>query len=303
MVLRPGDEIFQYSMSWSEPFLFDTDNSLRVSGSYRQREFSSSGRVLYDEERLTLPAISVGRRLGEFWDISLNSRIERAKLKDIAPNAPVDAFEAAGPDTMVGLGFSLTRSSVKTITRPGEGSRLSLRFENVGLAGGDIDFTSISGEYTVFLTLHRDFLGRASILKVNTRAGYIFEGDAPLYERFYLGGRSLRGFDFRTVSPKGVDRNGNLTTDPVGGDWLFFAGLQYEVPLVAENLTGVVFLDSGTVTNDPGFDDYRASVGIGIRIYIPQFGPIPIALDIATPLADQPGDDKQVFSFSAELPF
>ena len=214
----------------------------------------------------------------------------------------MDVFDAAGPDTIAGLGFTLTRSSVKTITRPGEGSRLQLSFEQVGV-GGDIDFSVASAEYTVFLTLQRDFLGRPSILKLSTRAGYIFSGDAPLYERFYLGGRSLRGFEFRTASPKGIDRFGNQTRDPVGGDWLFFAGAQYEVPLISENLTGVVFVDSGTVTNDPGFSEYRVALGFGIRIYIPAFGPIPIALDIASPLIDQVGDEKQVLSFSAELPF
>ena len=84
---------------------------------------------------------------------------------------------------------------------------------------------------------------------------------------------------------------------------MFFAGAQYEVPLISENLTGVVFLDTGTVTDDLGFDEYRASIGVGIRIYIPQFGPIPIAFDLAVPLLKEEGDDTQVLSFSAELPF
>jgi outer membrane protein insertion porin family len=133
--------------------------------------------------------------------------------------------------------------------------------------------------------------------------GYIFGDGAPLYERFYLGGRSLRGFDFRTVSPKGIDRTGAQTNDPVGGDWLVFLGAQYEFPLLTEALTGVIFLDTGTVIDDPGIDDYRAAIGAGIRIYIPQFGPVPIAFDFATPLRKERGDDTQVFSFSAELPF
>ena len=68
-------------------------------------------------------------------------------------------------------------------------------------------------------------------------------------------------------------------------------------------VTGVVFVDSGTVVDDPGFDEYRVSVGAGLRIYIRQFGPVPIALDFAFPLAKQDLDETQVFSFSAELPF
>ena len=75
------------------------------------------------------------------------------------------------------------------------------------------------------------------------------------------------------------------------------------MPLLAENLTGVIFLDTGTVTDDLGFDEYRASIGVGLRIYIPQLGPIPIAFDFAVPLLKEERDDEQVLSFSAEVPF
>ena len=76
-----------------------------------------------------------------------------------------------------------------------------------------------------------------------------------------------------------------------------------EVPLIQEALTGVVFLDTGTVTDDPGLDEYRSTIGAGIRIYIPQFGPVPIAFDLAIPIEKQAGDRTQVLSFSVELPF
>ena len=296
--LRPGDEFFQYLMSFTEPYLFDTNNSLRVSGSFRDRQFRR-----YDEERVTL-AMGLGRRFGDVWNASVNTRFEKIELDNIDSFAPTAIFDDAGPNDLTALGFNLTRTTVGTLTRPGRGSRLELNIEQTGLLGGDFDFTTASAEYTVFLTLHEDFLGRKSILKLTTRAGYIFDGDAPVYERFYMGGRSFRGFDFREVSPKGIRAdNGQISDDPIGGNWMFFAGTQYEVPLVAQNLTGVVFLDSGTVIDDLGFDEYRASIGVGVRIYIPQFGPIPIAFDLAVPLLKETGDDTQVLSFSAELPF
>jgi outer membrane protein insertion porin family len=303
MTLRPGNELFQYVMSWTEPNFFDTDNSLRVSGLYTEREYRSGGSKLYDETRLSLP-ITVGRRLGEIWDLSVTGRFERVELEDINITAPVDVFEAAGPDNLTSLRLTLIRSTVTTFTRPGEGSRTELSWEQFGTFGGDYTFSKVQAEHTVFLTMRRDFLGRNSILRLNGRVGYIFgSDDAPLYERFYLGGRSFRGFDFRTVSPKGVNRAGGQTDDPVGGDWLVFLGAQYEVPLIGEALTGVVFLDTGTVVNDVGFEDYRVSAGFGVRIYIQQFGPVPIAFDFGFPLRKESDDDTQVFSFSAELPF
>ncbi len=296
--LRPGDELFQYLMSFTEPYLFDTNNSLRVAGSFRDRQFRR-----YDEERVTL-SLGLGRRFGDVWNVSVNTRFEQVELDNIDAFAPTAIFDDAGPNNLTSFGLSLTRTTVGTLTRPGRGSRLEFSIDQRGLLGGDFDFTTASAEYTVFLTLDEDFLGRKSILKLNTRAGYIFGGDAPVYQRFYLGGRSFRGFDFREVSPKGIRAdNGEPSDDPIGGNWLFFVGAQYEVPLVSENLTGVVFLDTGTVTDDLGFDEYRASIGVGIRIYIPEFGPIPIAFDLAVPLLKEERDDTQVLSFSAELPF
>jgi outer membrane protein insertion porin family len=302
MTLRPGSELFQYSLGWTEPFLFETPNSLRVAASYTDREYSSSGDDLYDETRLALP-ISLGRRLGEIWDGAITASFQRIELDDISADAPVDYFEAAGPDNLTSLGVELVRSTVKTFVRPGEGSRLALRFDQAGALGGDYTFSRVEADYSVFLTPYRDFLGRRHTLKLEARMGWIFAGDAPVYERFYLGGRSLRGFEYRTVSPKGFTLTGQQTIDPVGGDWLLFLGAQYEIPLIGESLGLVAFVDSGTVTDNPGFGDYRLALGGGLRIYIPQLGPVPLAFDFATPLLQEDGDETELFSFSAELPF
>lgn len=96
MTLRPGNEIFQYLISWTDPNIFDSDYSLNLSAQYFTREFSSNSTVLYDENRLSLP-VSVGRRLGEFWEYAVSARYEIVSLDNINPTAPVDVFEAAGP--------------------------------------------------------------------------------------------------------------------------------------------------------------------------------------------------------------
>jgi outer membrane protein insertion porin family len=303
MAIRPGTELFQYVASWTDPRLFDSDYSLTVSGQYRSRFYD-----LYDEDRVGA-SVALGRRFGDIWTGSVRTRLERVELANIEDDAPTAIFDDAGPNTITALGLSLTRTTISTVRRPGSGSRLELAIDRFGALGGDIDFTSVSADYTVFLTLNEDFLGRKSTLKLSTRAASIFDGNAPVYESLYLGGRTLRGFDFRTVSPKGVRFTDGTppvlvpSDEPIGGDWLFFAGAQYEVPVWEDNLTFVLFCDSGTVLDDPGFEDYRVSLGAGLRIYIPQFGDIPIALDFAFPVLKEETDEEQFFSFSAELPF
>lgn len=126
----------------------------------------------------------------------------------------------------------------------------------------------------------------------------------PTYERLYLGGSSFRGFEFRTVSPKGIRNDtGEMGDDPVGGTWLLFTGLEIRQPIYEEILHLVGFVDMGTVTNDPGIDEWRVAVGFGIRISIPQLSPAPIALDFGFPIAKERGDDDRVFTFSVDLPF
>jgi outer membrane protein insertion porin family len=68
-------------------------------------------------------------------------------------------------------------------------------------------------------------------------------------------------------------------------------------------LSVVTFIDSGTVNNDDWLGQYRVGVGAGLRIYIPQFGQAPIALDFAYPLVKQDQDEEQIFSFTLDLPF
>lgn len=298
MAFRPGTEIFQYVVSFAEPRLWDSPYSFRMSANLFRRIYSG-----HDEERGSF-GLGVGRQLGDFWRVNLNGRFEQVELTDIEAEAPTAIFADAGPNVLTGISLSVVRSTIGTIVRPGKGSRLELAIEQVGAMGGDFTFTTLTGEYTVFLTVYEDFLGRKSIVKINTRAQYIIGSDAPTYERFYLGGRSFRGFDFRTVSPKGIRAdNGMPSEDPVGGKWLFFAGIQYEHPIFQDAMTGVLFIDSGTVTDEVGFDDYRVAVGAGVRLYIPQLSQAPLAFDFAFPILKLDTDEERLFSFSIELPF
>jgi outer membrane protein insertion porin family len=297
LVLLPGNEVSEYSISLTEPRAFESDFSLGGTAMYRARQYNQ-----YDEDRAAV-STTVGRRFGEIWNMGVTAAVNRVKLTDIDRDAPVDFFENAGPYTLTSLGISLTRTTIATIRRPGDGSRLELSLSQAGAFGGDYTFTTATMDYTVYYTLAEDFLGRKSTLRLNSRLGRIF-GDAPPSEKFYLGGRTFRGFEFRTISPKGIRAdNGELGDDPVGGDWMFFLGAQYEFPLFQDAVTAVLFCDSGTVTDGIGFDDYRVSVGTGIRLYIPQFGEVPIAVDFGFPLLEAEGDESQLVSFSVELPF
>lgn len=294
----PGDEIERYTISLSEPFLFETDYSGSAQAFYRDRDFDE-----FDERRFG-GRFSLGRRFGSLWSGSLNSRIESVEISNILPDSPVDIFELEGEDNaIIGVGPRFVRNTLDNQFLPTRGSRTEFGVEQVF---GDFDFTRFEAQHSVFIPLARDDLDRATVLELSTSVGYIPQGEdeAPVFERFYLGGNSFRGFEFRTISPRSVRAdNGEPSDDPVGGTWQFFAGLQLRQPIFQNIVSAVAFIDTGTVTNDPGFEDYRVSVGAGLRISIPQLSPAPLAFDFGFPLLDEETDESQLFSFSIDLPF
>ncbi|MFN9076544.1 MAG: outer membrane protein assembly factor [bacterium] len=302
MSIAPGNEVSNFSIDFLEPHLFETDYAFRISPFYRLRLYDD-----YNENRASMP-ISLSRRLGDFWTVGVNAALTWVELDEFDPDTPVEVFEDRGPTTLASFGFSVRRTDVDRQFRPSRGSAADLSV-NQFVSFDDVDpFTVLKAGYTQFFTVSEDFLGRRSTLRLATDIGYIFGDEAPVYERLYLGGRnpSMRGFKFRTVSPKStanIDPTTPLDNDPVGGTWLFSLGAQYEQPIFQNAFSGVAFIDSGTVLDEIGFDQYRVSIGLGVRLYIPQFGPAPLAFDFAIPLMKEETDETQLFSFSAEIPF
>jgi outer membrane protein insertion porin family len=298
MAFQPGDEVFNYETSLTDPRFLDSDYSLGGSVGWRQREYND-----YKQETLFSRA-TIGRRFGDIWYGRLSLSADRIKLTNFDDNVPLEIFNDRGPSTINSLGISVTRTTLAPFIRPTEGSRINLNIDQFGIPSGDYTFTKTYLSATSYFAIDRDFLNRTSTLRVDSKIGYIFGGESPTFEKFYLGGRSFRGFDYRTISPKGTPRVAGGDTDvPVGGDWEFYLGAQYEFPVLDRFISMVAFCDSGTVVNSPSFDEYRVSVGTGIRLYIPQLGQAPLAFDFGFPIMKEEDDKKKVFSFSVQLPF
>ncbi len=295
--LLPGNRVQTYSIGLTEPYLLESKYSGSVNLFYRNRDFDE-----FDEKRAGA-RLGLGRRFGTRWNGNLNFRAEEVELSDIEADRPVDVFNVADANLLLGTEISLNRTTLDSLTRPTKGARTNVSLEQVI---GDFEFTKIDLSHSVFIPIREDYLGRSTVLNLRGRIGYIPQdrSDTPTYERFYLGGQTFRGFNFRTVSPKGIrNDNGLPSDDPIGGNWLFFLGAEIEQPVYEDILSVVFFLDSGTVTFDPGLDDWRVSAGFGFRFYVPQLSPAPLALDFGFPLTKEDDDESRLFTFSIDLPF
>ena len=300
LALQPGDETSRYSIDFRDPYAFETDYFFSSSLFFFNRE-----REDYDEQRYGA-VLGVGQRFGDIWSGSIRTRFNEVDIDDIQDDAPVDVFDVEGGSMITGLGLELQRSTTDSNLFPTRGNRLELGIERVGALGGDYDFTRVRASFHQFWTVDEDFFGRRTVLSFRGEVGYILESDeAPVFERFYAGGhRSFRGFTHRGAGPRGIRNDtGEVGDDPVGGDWLLLTGLEYNFPIYQDLLRGVFFTDMGTVQDDPGLDDWRVSIGTGIRLKIPVLGQAPFALDFAVPIVKEDGDEERLISFDLALPF
>ena len=99
--------------------------------------------------------------------------------------------------------------------------------------------------------------------------------EVPTSLRFYAGGdRSIRGFDFRDISPQANVVNpetGEISLDSIGGRYLATSSIEYAYQ-VADNWRIAAFVDVGTATNDID-SDFSVGVGPGIQ-WISPIGPV-----------------------------
>jgi outer membrane protein assembly complex protein YaeT len=280
----PGTIFQRYSLTFREPYLFDSRFGLTASGYYFNRAFAE-----YNEDRYGGRFTLDYRLDNPIWRLNGSTRVEGVNLRNIPYWATPAITDDAGHSFVLGLGTGLTRDTRDSFLLPTTGSIIDLKFEQVL---GDYVFPIGIAEASIFRTLYQRKDGSGKhIVAARTQLG-VTGDNAPVFERFYAGGfRSLRGFEFRGVGPFENYLN-------VGGTFSFLNSVEYQLPVLAnDRLYLVGFVDHGTVERDVAIRDYRVSVGFGARIVVPALGPLPIALDFAFPLVKGPFDNERLFSF------
>jgi outer membrane protein assembly factor BamA len=241
--------------------------------------------------------VGLERRYKNRWRPSLGFRAENVEVVRIDDDAPQEIWDVRGDNSLVGIKVGLSRDLADDRFDPSSGTIISGDYEQVT---GEHDFGMLSGTHRWYSTLHEDLAERKTILATKLHGATIL-GDAPPFEKFYGGGTGfygIRGFDYRGVSTRGLQTNVSNPErkDPIGSDWIVLANAEVVVPWVGNQLSWMVFVDSGVI--DTG--GYRAAVGTGIQIKLPQwFGPVPMRFELAVPIRKDDDDDTRVFSFSA----
>ncbi|MBV8042665.1 autotransporter assembly complex protein TamA [Pluralibacter sp.] len=174
-----------------------------------------------------------------------------------------------------GVMVSRTRSRGGLMPNWGDSQRYSVDYSSTAW-GSDVDFIVAQAQNTWIRTLydkHR-FVIRGNL-------GWIETNDfdkVPPDLRFFAGGdRSIRGYSYKSISPK--DSSGKLT----GASKLATGSLEYQYNVTGK-WWGAVFVDSGEAVDDFRDHDFKTGAGVGVRWASP-IGPV--KFDIAAPVGDK----------------
>jgi len=295
--LEPGTEVNRFRVDFREPYLLDQPIGYNLGGYFFERDYDE-----YDLQRLGLTT-GIDHRFREGllrdWAAGATFRVEGVDLSDTDFLTAQEIRDDDGSHILTSVKGSLVRNTSDSLFLPTRGNRLTLSWEQYGALGGAFTFAKTGVDFSQFFTLYADSLDRKHVLALTGNVGNII-GDAPVFEKFYGGGiGSIRGFDFRGVSP----RAGFRDNDRVGGEFQLLANAEYSFPLIGKTLRGVAFLDMGTVEESVEINRWRAAVGLGARLYINFFGPVPLTFDFAWPVSKEDEDDTRVFSFALGTTF
>ncbi|QHI68510.1 outer membrane protein assembly factor BamA [Tichowtungia aerotolerans] len=272
--VQAGSSRNDVEVSFVEPWFLDRKLSLGVDLYHRTAEYYSDD---YDLET-TGARVSLSKPLGPFVRGTLSYSLENFDVQDIT--APSNSFLAtqAGSSLKSTVGATVSRDTRDQFFIPTRGNQSSISVEVAGgPLGGDVETVLTEAKTSQFWPLWNDHVlnVRGSLSSVDSYG----DEEVPIFDRLYLGGpRTLRGFDYRDVSP----RDPNNNNEPYGGRASWFASAEYTVPLW-DKIRGAIFYDIGAVGEDPFefFDpEINSCYGIGARFDLPMF---PLRLDYAFP--------------------
>ena len=281
-----------FNIGLTEPYLQGRD----LTGSFDV--FKTKNKT--DETTVNETGLSFGIGFAAARDVyhQLNYELSQSKTTIGATTAESVTGEDGKSRLRSSIKYVLSKDTRDSRFDPSEGYLLEMD-ETLSGFGGDVKFlrTRLSAAY------YKPMLFKSVIFGVSGKLGYITGlGDKVTQsQRFYLGGRDVRGFGSGGIGPRDT---GSL--DAVGGNKMYAGRVEIVSSLGLDKDTGVrwtVFSDVGSlwgtdyptgVTN-PNTSKARASVGAGIY-WMTAIGPL--SFSWAKPVSKMSHDTTKAFQFN-----
>ncbi len=284
---------------YSIPYKHPLNDYFNLVGGYEREERNDIGP---DINLLVESAVLGGERviknpLGDWQHIfGVRYRLDRLTQKgDVDINELPDAFKVSGIDSeqeSLLFGYEISKTNSNSRLNPTIGFKQTYKLEmgtesllsnaNMAILTGGWRFIYSLGENE-----NHQFVGRAD-------TSYIFTDDfnkVPYNLRFFTGGdQSLRGFDYKSLSP---EENGFK----IGGQALGVGSLEYNYQF-KDGWRAAIFSDFGNAYDKQFSNPTEYSMGVGIRWRSP-IGPI--RLDVASGISNDNNPIRLHFFIGSQL--
>lgn len=264
------------------PYLHPLHDYISVVGGYEREErnnVSETGGLIIESGVAGVDRIIKDPQKSWQHIFGLRYRLDRLTETGIQDNSieKPEQFISNGEQESLLVGYELSRLYADPALNPKKGFRQLYKVElGTEKLLSDTDMAIVNAAwnamYSVGNNANHQFVGRAHV-------GYIFSDsfkDVPYNLRYFAGGdQTLRGFDYKSLSP---EEDGYK----IGGQAMAVGSLEYNYQF-KPGWRGAVFTDFGNAYNENFSNDTEYSVGLGVRWASP-IGPLRI--DVASGLSD-----------------
>ncbi|HIQ35896.1 MULTISPECIES: autotransporter assembly complex family protein [Acinetobacter] len=284
---------------YSIPYKHPLNDYFNLVGGYEREERDDIGP---DVNLLVESAVLGGERviknpLGDWQHtMGVRYRLDRLTKKgDVDVNELPDAFKVSGMDSeqeSLLFGYELSKTNANSRLNPTQGFKQTYKVE-LGTESllSDANMAILTAGWRFIYSLGENddhqFVGRGD-------ASYIFTDDfnkVPYNLRFFTGGdQSLRGFDYKSLSP---EEDGYK----IGGQALGVGSLEYNYQF-KDGWRAAIFSDFGDAYDKDFNNPTEYSIGVGIRWRSP-IGPI--RLDVASGISNDNNPIRLHFFIGPQL--
>ena len=283
----------EIDLSFTEPYFLDRD--VAAGFDVFNRTIDLQEESSYDRDTIGF-SVRAGYPLAEHLRQTVSYTLKHDEVSDFAADTSQFIREQEAEALTSAIAHRLSYDLRDSRIDPTEGYFVRFGQELAGL-GGDTQYLKHTLTYGHFFPIADGW-----VLSGVLRSGHIvgIDDDVRIADRFFIGGRTLRGFE-----PSGVGPRDKTTDDALGGNLFYSVSGELGFPLgLAEevNLRGAIFTDVGSLTtidvSGPELLDEaspRLSVGVGLNFRSP-IGPI--RLDFSQALIQEDFDRTENFRFS-----
>jgi len=288
----------QIDTSFTEPYFLDRDLSAGGDIFYSQTNNQDLSSYNTSSEGFTL---RMGYPLSQELRQRLNYSFHHDTISDVPSDASLYIVDQQGAATTSSVGQELDYDTRDSKLDPTLGFITHLNTDVAGAGGSRKWFRAKIGGTQYYP------LADKWVLSGTAEVGQIWGIDGPtkINERFFLGGDTLRGFEYAGIGPRDVT-SGNQ--DALGGNRFSRGSLELATPLPVPDefgLKGHIFVDGGTLGQSdeqliPGHffengESLHLSSGVGVSWASP-FGLV--RLDYAEPILYETYDKIEHIHFS-----